>query len=117
MKPIYFARFCDRKPEKGSSKLNSLCRYDTSVWQCSEVMPWITQTGAATVQNSVEFPQKIENGPGTGLGCRPGPQLQASERQQINLSLACFSPTFSLPSPLSISKEIKYFKKLKMELS
>ena len=41
---------------------------------------------------------------GTGLGCGPGPQLEACERQLINVSLTyqCFSPSLSPPSPLSL---------------
>ena len=41
---------------------------------------------------------------GTCLGYRPGPQLRASERQPIDVSLAhqCFSPSLSYSLPLSL---------------
>ena len=44
---------------------------------------------------------------GTCLGCRPGPQLGACERQLIDVSspISMFlSLSFSLPSPLSKNK-------------
>ena len=44
---------------------------------------------------------------GTCLGCGPGPQWGAEERQLMFLSLS-----FSLPSPLKLIK-IKCFKKIK----
>ena len=41
---------------------------------------------------------------GTRLGCGPGPQLGAHDRQpHIDVSLPLFLP-FSLPSPFSINK-------------
>ena len=43
---------------------------------------------------------------GARLGCAPGPLLGAHERQPIDVSLThwCFSPSVSLPSSLSLSK-------------
>ena len=43
---------------------------------------------------------------GTRLGCSPSPQLGACEKQLLDVSLThqCFSPSFSLPSPLSKDK-------------
>ena len=43
---------------------------------------------------------------GTCLGCGPGPQLGVHERQLIDVSFAhqYFSPSFSLPCPLSKKK-------------
>ena len=44
---------------------------------------------------------------GTGLGCGPGPQWGAREAT----THGCFSPSFSLPSPLSKNKVNKVCKK------
>ena len=47
----------------------------------------------------------------THLGCWPGSQSGACERQPIDVSLAhqCFSPSLSPSFPLSLKKLIKYF--------
>ena len=54
--------------------------------------------------------------PSTCLGCQPGPQLGAHERQLIDVSLTHwgFSPPFFLPFPLSKYKSI-FLNKLKLK--
>ena len=53
---------------------------------------------------------------GMCLGCRPGPQLGAYERQPIHVSLThwCLSPALSpsLPPSLKLNKENLFLKKI-----
>ncbi|KAF6104092.1 hypothetical protein HJG60_011141 [Phyllostomus discolor] len=61
---------------------------------------WLSGLGVA-IQT-----ERFDSRSGTGLGCGPGPQLGAYERQVVDVSLP-----LCLPSPLSKNKHIKSLKK------
>ena len=81
-------------------------------WKCSK----IALTGVVQWVECHPENQKIASSipsQNTCLGCRPGPQLEACERQPIDVSHThhCFFHSFSLPSPLSKNKYVKSFLK------
>ena len=65
---------------------------------------WLASTGVAQWIECQPVNQMVASSipsQGIGLGCRPGPQLGARERQPIDVFLTyrCFSPSLSPASP------------------